>query len=261
MLDLIAKYDLKKINTLFKYPSIETYHHLDPKGKYIINKLTASNVLFSELEISEKIDGMNIRIIMYKNDYIIGSRNNLIHYSDHSQVDRYGYIIEEKINNYLQSYKDDVTVIFGELFGAEIQNGKSRYADGKLKQYDFRIFDAYSINYDQLNELLSQSIDKLSSWREHNNQPWYTSEQLNQLATIVVPRVPFIKVVDSMPIDANETYEWLKEFKDSHVCQTSEGTTKLFKRAEGVVIRNKDRSYIKKLRIDEYELGFKKSFQ
>ena len=77
---LIKQYGAPALNSLTKYPSIPTLHALGEKGR-----LTETlNVDFSgdDVYATEKIDGTNARIIMLGDEYIIGSRENLLTHSD-----------------------------------------------------------------------------------------------------------------------------------------------------------------------------------
>ena len=52
-----------------------------------------------------------------------------------------------------------------------------------------------------------------------------------------------------MPDTLRETYEWLKHFSKSNVVLDENGSGL----SEGVVVRSEDRSYIKKIRFEDYE--------
>lgn len=73
----VKKVDLSRINSLTKYPSIVTYHKLDPKnGGLIEERLEFKGTLVA----TEKIDGTNARIIcLPDNTYLLGSREELLY--------------------------------------------------------------------------------------------------------------------------------------------------------------------------------------
>ena len=69
--------DLSKINSLTKYPSIPTYHKLDPKnGSLLEEALNFQGTLIA----TEKVDGTNARIICLPDgNYLLGSREELLY--------------------------------------------------------------------------------------------------------------------------------------------------------------------------------------
>src|SRR5687767_1954189 len=69
--------DLKAINSMTKYPSIPTYHALDPRD----GSLLEETIPFSGMVIgTEKIDGTNSRIILLPDGtYLLGSREELLY--------------------------------------------------------------------------------------------------------------------------------------------------------------------------------------
>lgn len=76
--DLIQEFGKEKINTLTKYPSILTLHKLGEKGR-LTNELTTP-VEGEIMYATEKIDGTNVRIICYGTEYLIGSREFILHH-------------------------------------------------------------------------------------------------------------------------------------------------------------------------------------
>lgn len=75
--------DLRKLNSITKYPSIATYHSMGGKGRLqeeLLNPVPPN----AELDASEKLDGTNTRIIVLPGDpvatYFIGSREDLLTY-------------------------------------------------------------------------------------------------------------------------------------------------------------------------------------
>src|ERR1043165_1712275 len=68
---------LAAVNSMTKYPSIPTYHALDPRN----GNLTDETVPFNGPVFgTEKIDGANARIILLSDDtYLLGSREELLY--------------------------------------------------------------------------------------------------------------------------------------------------------------------------------------
>ena len=106
-----------------------------------------------------------------------------------------------------------------------------------------------------------KSKDEVSNWRENNNQPWWN---MNEMTTFIinccglVEYAPFklLCSIKSIPTDIEETYEFMRRFQHTDV--NLDGTGKQNAKAEGIVIRTYDRSYIAKLRFEDYEKTFKK---
>ena len=76
--------DLKFLNILTKYPSIPTYHVRGDKGR-LTEEVGVDFSSEEKLNISEKIDGTNGRIIVSSYardltlDYLIGSREEILY--------------------------------------------------------------------------------------------------------------------------------------------------------------------------------------
>ena len=69
--------------------------------------------------------------------------------------------------------------------------------------------------------------------------------------------VPYLFTMNGhdMPTERSETYEWLKQFEDTKACIDED---KFTGRAEGVVVRNSDRTMIRKIRFEDYEKTIRK---
>jgi len=126
----------------------------------------------------------------------------------------------------------------------------------------FRVFDVYKISLDKVENLLHQPQNVISHWRDNNEQPWYNTDELREFCnTYHVDRTPIVNIFNSneMPIETPDVYEFLKNFSESHsLIGSSEGVENLNKkygRAEGIVVRTPDRSFIRKLRFEDYRKG------
>lgn len=245
-------------NSLTKYPSIQTYHKID-KG-VLQNELSSPAVDDFDVYITEKIDGSNIRLIIYNNDYLIGSRKEWIYAKGDRLIpnEQIRYL-KEYVEEVLKSYsfrKNIFYCIYGEVHGAGIQSWKN-YTLTK-ETYGFRIFDVWSMKKDKLENMTSlfHSIDEASKWRENNCQPWWT---MNEITAFIINCGGFVEYapfkllthIQNIPVDLEETYEFLKKFKKTLV--NLDGTDKQAARAEGVVLRSRDRKYIAKFRFEDYE--------
>jgi len=261
--DIFADKDLfDKLNSLTKYPSILTYNAIGGKGGMAMELCNGESFPADAiLEATEKIDGTNTRMVAIGNDYVIGSRTQFIH----AKNDR---IINDKQTipciDALRGFacEDDyMYVIYGEAYGAGIQDGRKVYvAQGDAVK--FRIFDVYKIALDKVEYLLHQPQNAISSWRDSNKQPWHNTDELQEFCDFYhVDRTPIVKTFNSneMPVKAPDVYEFLKNFSESHSLIGSpdgmEGLNKKYGRSEGIVVRTPDRSFIRKLRFEDYRKG------
>lgn len=250
----------RKLNSLTKYGSILTYHQLGKKGG-LIDELTESNIDDEEIiEGTEKVDGTNTRILISGKDYVIGTREDLIYAKGdriHVSNDKLGFLdkminlSEELIKNDFPD--DELTVIYGENYGGRIGQHCKEYS--KENKIGFRVFDVWTMKISDINEVMKKDLGSISSWRDHNNQPFYSIDKFEQfIEKYNLERTPVkfrIKKKD-LPIDLKSAYEFLCNYKDSKVGLDVSG------KAEGCVIRNNSRIYIKKLRFEDYEKTFRR---
>lgn len=264
--DITKLFDLEKLNSATKYPSIMTYHALGDKGR-LTEELTPSPAMNADdtIYITEKIDGTNTMIIFYKDDYIIGSRESLT-YAKGDRIkssDSLGAKIITDACRFADRYlqikgeTEDLVVVFGEAYGGRIQNGAC-YT--RKNQTAFRTFDGFAYTESQIREILAMSFDEIASQRQHLRRPYFTYNHtgISQLESVGTT-VPFLGTIkySELPVGVEEAYEFLKQFSRSRAVLDSEEQadplTNKIGRAEGIVIRNADRSFIKKLRFESYE--------
>lgn len=264
------KENLQKFNTITKYPSIATYHEID-KGKLKTN-LTPNSFADDEyVFITEKIDGTNSRIIYYNGDFIIGSRESLLYAKGDRIGDPAQRIVETvkpvtKAFDYFDVAKhlspNTIYVFYGESYGGKI-TGASRQYTVNENLTNFRLFDVAKISLEEIIDLIEQPIEKLALWREGSgdgHDKFMDVNAVNAFANhLNIRAVPIRKrcTADYIPKTLEEVYEWLANYNLS-VATIDEDHNGL---AEGVVVRNFDRSIIRKIRFQDYErtLGLKKT--
>lgn len=246
---------MNKINSLTKYPSILTYHDLGEKG--MLKEAFSENLSFKDCEkcyITEKIDGTNSRIILLNGDYFIGSRENFLY----AKGDRFGDpslgIAENvkpaanRLSECSRLKKDVLYILYGETYGGAVTAGSKNYTGNK--SYGFRIFDVIQMELDQLEEVLKGTADQIASWRERGGQSYLDVDHFRQWAAenAEVETVPYISTVmgSEIPLSLSDVFDWLSQFSNTLAGINSAG------KAEGVVIRNSDRSLIRKLRFEDY---------
>jgi hypothetical protein len=259
------KMDLKKLNSLTKYPSILTYHKLGERGK-LTDELTEERGLLTESEtiyVYEKVDGENSRMIFFKNesdeiDYLIGSREELLYAKGDRIGNPYGNIAEflkpiaEKMveNNF---FREDwaLTVVYQESYGGKTKAAKN-YTDNKRQSY--RVFDVFSLTKAELSELLSLPHEKIAEWRDHGNQPFYGEEEKDRFVEAnELEYAPLLaeRNGEAFPSTLEDTFRFLQNFEKTKVGIDSAG------KSEGIIVRTRDRNQIRKIRFEDYERTFR----
>lgn len=260
LLDVIKVFGVDNLNSMTKYPSIQTYHEIN---RGCVNQNLTNNEGFEDenVYITEKIDGTNGRIIFLNDDYIIGSREELLY----RKGDTFGNP-SQGIVDIMRLYADMMVdkvphdgvlrVFYGEVFGSNI-NGAKQYTKHRTSSVNF--FDCIEFN-DGFEEIIQKPTERISIWRENGGQPFLgVTEFRNKFIDMgyagnIVPDIGVIYGYD-MPTERSETYEWLKQFENTKACLDTE---KFTGRAEGVVIRNESRTMIRKIRFEDYEKTIRK---
>ncbi|MDQ0059983.1 RNA ligase family protein [Paenibacillus harenae] len=258
--------DLRKMNSLTKYPSILTYHKLGERGK-LTEEITEERGFLNECDrvyVYEKVDGENSRIIFFKNqfgemDYLIGSREELLYAKGDRIGNPYGNIAEflkPIAEKFIQNNvpKDDwaLTVMYQESYGGKTKAAKN-YTDNKTQAY--RVFDIFSLTKTELDELLHLPNEKIAEWREHGNQPFYNEkEKVGFVKSNELEYAPLLAELNGLefPKSLEATFTYLKNFEQTNVGIDSAG------RSEGIIVRSADRKQIRKIRFEDYERTFRK---
>ncbi|GMK37075.1 hypothetical protein PCCS19_01280 [Paenibacillus sp. CCS19] len=258
--------DLKKINSITKYPSILTYHKLGERGKLIEDVVEERGLLTDAdtIYIYEKVDGENSRMIFFRNDlneidYLIGSREELLYAKGDRVGNPYGNIAEF-LKPIADKYVEDhfpqgdwaLTVVYQESYGGKTKSAKN-YTDSKIQSY--RVFDVFSLTENELEKLLALPEEKIASWREHGNQPFYNEhEKAKFIQANDLRCAPLLAEIDgaSFPMTIEDTFKYLKNFEQTKVGIDTNG------RSEGIIVRSSDRKQIRKIRFEDYERTFRK---
>lgn len=261
MIEILTRLVHDKVgNSLTKYPSIPTYNKME---KGMLSTIVENYEAMRELYITEKIDGTNTRIIICGNDYVIGSREEWIYakgdrviaVSNKKHIE-YLIPIADKITSRLSAINDTVLFIYGELYGYKIQKWQN-YTNME-NDYGFRVFDMFSLPIDELNNMLdTMTPDQASSWRDNNNQSWFTVDKLKEVSSVLgLLTVPYIKkdFMKEIGISAASANYFLKAFQETKAQIHNTENNK----AEGIVVRTADRKYISKLRFEDYDKYMRK---
>lgn len=247
---MLLRENLKATNSLTKYPSILTYHALGERGR-----LTGElQVPFGEgpLFASEKIDGTNARIICHAGDYLVGSREELLHArGDCIWNPSMGIVdalvgTDERIAS-LTRPAQHVTVVYGEVYGGKITSASKQYTSGCA--VGFRVFDVVSFEEDEFRAMLTWETARIASWRDSGGQRFLDDLVLNQFAEMSrLELVPHVTTLDSLPCDRAEVLAMMRA-----VLPETRAGLDVNGRAEGLVVRTPTRSRIAKLRFEDYE--------
>jgi hypothetical protein len=248
LLNLINDFGKAKINTLTKYPSILTLHKLGERGR-LTNDLTTPFDK-EQMYATEKIDGTNVRIICLGNEYLIGSREFILHYSKDVFYDMAQSIVDGiKSLNLDLPKTDTLTVFYGELYGGKTSAHAKQYG---VEKVGFRLFDV--ARFDDLS-ILTQNLDTISKWRETETtegirygQPFLDKTEFEKFSEIfeLVPQIPF-QLADFTHLSV------LNHLENQIPNTTVALTDTAIGRPEGVIFRNFDRSKIVKIRYEDYQ--------
>jgi hypothetical protein len=258
--------DLRKLNSATKYPSIETFHAIGDKGRLLpeIRNPIPNTWTLEDMSASEKIDGTSARVIVIPGDpvasYFIGSRedlltyqHDLVHTSSLGIVDAVRKtaesIVADDDNSNAAGIEGDVLVFYGEVYGGTLPAAKS-YTTATTRQVGFRLFDMARYNAAMFDKVMGMSVEQIALWRQDGWQPFVYSDALAKYAdTFKIPLVPKLKLKSLLPKGIKETYEWLKEMLPGHSAAGLDAAGK----PEGLVLRSTDRTWIAKIRYEDYE--------
>lgn len=255
--DLINNFGKDALNSVTKYPSILTIHKLGDKGR-LMDELTTPGILQAgELFATEKIDGTNVRIIVYDGEEVIGSRENLLHLRGELFYDPSVSIVEglnQLIDfGHFNTNNRNMVVIYGELFGGNVSSNSKDYGKEKM---GFRVFDV-AVFEDIEGLMAGKTKAQLAAWREKETEDGiiYGQNFLDQNAIDTfcsihgLERVPTI----NLSLSSLEHESVLQELKRA-IPKTNVALTNTAKMgAEGVVIRDHSRKHIVKVRYEDYE--------
>jgi RNA ligase-like protein len=237
--------DLRALNSLTKYPSIPTYHALDPRG----GRLLEQTVPFTGPVIAtEKVDGTNARIIQVPGGWLLGSREELLYAR--------GDLIGDPAQGIVAALKtvaealppvtaDEIRVHYLELYGGKVGAAAKQYT-GDRSRVGWRLFDAFVLRAPA--ELLAWPAGQIAAWRDAGGQPFADEPALQASAFELTPRL-FTVDASELPTDVAGTSAWLAErLPATRVALDADAGGA----AEGIVLRTPDRSVIAKARFQDY---------
>ena len=250
--ELVLKHGIEKTNTLTKYPSILTLHQFGERGR-LTNGLTTTISLEDDLFATEKIDGTNVRIICLGNEYLIGSRGFILHYSADLCYNPSQSIVEniKKLVNIPTSFTE-LTIIYGELFGGKVSKNSKQY--GTKNELGFRCFDIAKIK--DLS-ILEKNLEEISKWREYQTLDGlvYGQQFLSVSALQKHCNELNIPIVPSLQINLSDwSHQAVLDYLNEEIPQTKVALSdQAGMKPEGIIVRNASRSKIVKLRFEDYK--------
>lgn len=252
--DLVFKYGKQKVNSLTKYPSILTLHKLGDKGR-LTDGLT-TDIFGEQMFATEKIDGTNVRIVLYGNEYLIGSREFILHHNHGLYFDPAQGIVDGLFGLGLQvppvipDSGDVLTVVYGELYGGKVSSGSKNYG---MEGVGFRVFDVAVFH--EMHSVLEMDLEDISRWRERETAGGMVYGQ-NFLSNAQLLRYGFgYDLVPSVSIELSDfSHRSILDNLRSALPKTLVALSDSAQgRPEGVILRNADRSKIVKVRFEDYE--------
>lgn len=246
-------FDPAKLNTATKYPSIETYHPMDGRGKL----QDTEPMSFPDGEqaiLTEKVDGAGARIIRLPgNDYWVASRDELLYAKGDRWGDQSERIVEQlrPVADLIGPTDDDtyIHVYYIEVYGGRIGSQSKQYSGHE--KLGHQLFDIAFVPVDAVEDPAA-TLESLSTWRKAGGLRFATESTLQRFAEAEkIPLAPRLGTIDSgaLPTALEDTETWLRSaLPCTNVALDDDGGAK----AEGIVLRTATRSVIAKARFGDY---------
>jgi len=244
--------DLRVLNSLTKYPSIPTYHALDPRNGGLLEPATAFS---GDVIGTEKVDGTNSRLILLPDGtYLIGSREELL-YARGDLVGNPALGIVEQLRpvaaHLIERHTGGLHIYFLELFGGKVGGAAKQYTTDPSR-FGWRLFDVVLL--DDWASALTWPAARISAWREAGGQPFAGEDRLAELAAAadlaLTPRL-FRRPADALPTTIEGMQALLTQTLPATLVAL-DGAGGVAGRSEGIVLRTEDRSVIAKARFQDY---------
>lgn len=252
----IRTVDLRVINSMTKYPSIPTYHTLDPRNGGLVEEAVPFT---GTVVATEKVDGTNGRIVLLPDgSYLLGSREELLYARGDlignpalGIVDALRPVADALVGN---EGGDRIVVYYLEVYGGKVTAASKQYtAAGRV---GFRLFDV--VDVDDHADLLGWNPQRIAGWREGGGQRFRDEKALAEAAASngleLTPRL-FETDATDLPTGIEATKALLDERLPATLAGLDDGPSG---RAEGIVLRTTTRSVIAKARFQDYERTLKR---
>ena len=247
--------NLRALNSLTKYPSIPTYHALDPRNGGLLDEA----VRFPGPVLgTEKVDGTNSRIISLPDGtYLLGSREELL-YAKGDLIGNPALGIVNALRGVAEGLPgvdgDVIRVHYLELYGGKVTAASRHYTDNRT--VGWRLFDVAVI--DDYASILDWPLERISAWRDSVARPFLGEDDLSSVAAAsgldLTPRL-FTLDPDQLPTDIAKMRGFLADHLPATRVALGAATPGT---AEGIVLRTADRSTIAKARFADYDRTLKR---
>lgn len=244
--------DMGKLNSATKYPSILTYHALDPKNGMLLED--QPTIFPGMVAGTEKIDGTNGRITLLPDgDWFIGSREEFI-YAKGDRIRNPELHIVSTLAPIAETLvpTDEVRTYFFEVYGGAIGGAWKNYTTDKT-QADARLFDIHVMPEDVYTDVLSRPREHISLWRQNGGQGFLGFLELVDAAS----REGLVSVPHILGVHGEALPTTLQEMRDFITWYLNGSEALLDPEAkgipEGLILRSADRSTIAKARIQDYD--------
>lgn len=244
--------NMDNLNSATKYPSILTYHALDPKNGMLLED--QPTIFTGPVMGTEKIDGTNGRITLLPDgDWFIGSREEFI-YAKGDRIRNPELSIVPTLAPIAETLvpTDEIRTYFFEVYGGAIGGAWRNYTTDKT-QTGARLFDVHVMPEDVYTDVLSRPREHISIWRDRGGQSFLPlGEFWKTVGTEVLDYVPLIVV--EKPEELPTTLQGMRDFLGLHMCRSMVALDDAGSRKpEGLILRSIDRSTIAKARIQDYD--------
>jgi hypothetical protein len=243
---------LARLNSATKYPSIPTYHQLDPVTG--LHKEDTAHPYTGQVIITEKIDGANARIILLPGGHwFVGSREELLAASGdvlHNKSQGIVAALADLPQQLIGRQKQQITVVYGEAYGGGIGANWKQYS-ARNDVAGFRIFDILEL-WDW-EALLAQDTTAIALWRENGGQPFEAFPTVVDYAERHDMRtVPVLGEVNAawLPQTIPATLSWAREVAPRSAAWLSPSAQR---RPEGLVLRSMTGGNLTKIRFQTYD--------
>ncbi|WBB68103.1 RNA ligase family protein [Micromonospora sp. WMMD812] len=247
--------DLKAINSMTKYPSIPTYHRLDPRNGGLLEECVEFT---GPVTLTEKIDGTNGRIVVLPDgSYLIGSREELL-YARGDLIGNPALGIVDALRPVAETVgaaaaDERLTVFYLEVYGGKVTAASRNYTGSR--QVGHRLFDVAVL--DEPAALLDWPAERIAAWRDGGGQRFLSEDDLLGRASVLglatVPRLDTV-AADDLPREVEKMHAYLTD-RSPRTLVPLDGPAGA---AEGIVLRSADRSVIAKARFQDYERTLKR---
>lgn len=263
----IRKIDLGRLNTATKYPSIATYHTLGERGRLTEEVTGFAETSDATVHLREKLDGANARIVVSGDQWIIGSREELLAANGDLISNPSQGIVEELrpvAERMVARNQHRLAVYYFEVYGGKVgRNAKQYTANGEVGH---RLFDILLPEGPRFQVMLRMTPrEEIALWRDTDSVHFPARFADQELLAMLAESDELPLVPDLGTIPANElprTVEGTRQWMTHMLPVTRAHLDRRHGTPEGLIIRTDNpetraRHLIRKLRFEDYDRTLK----